>query len=281
MSGAGAEGVGLSIDRGIATILIDRPASRNAIGQATMSALNEVLDRIEAATESDDIRVVAIRGAGERVFVSGGDLKELALIRTEAEAVAMSRTMRGVLDRVATLPVPTVALLNGDAYGGGGEVAVACDMRLAAADIKIAFNQVTLAIMPAWGGIERLTTLVGRGRAMQLLLTGCVLSAEAANAINLIEMVVARERFDAEAQRLLTGLAAVPRAPSRAIKSLVGAVAAPTAPELAARASLEFARSWVADEHWAAVDAAAAQRAARRSASGAGSAEMITDGSSG
>lgn len=259
-----ADEVRLVVDAGVATVLIDRPPSRNAIDRNVMAALNEVLDRIEVAIESGEVRVVAIRGGGDRVFISGGDLKELAQIRTEADATAMSRTMRSVLDRVATLPVPTVALLNGDAYGGGGEVAVACDLRMAAADIKIAFNQVALAIMPAWGGIERLTTLVGRGRALQLLLTGSVLTAPAANAVNLIEYVVHREQFDTQATTLLATLARVPAGPSRAIKSLVGLVSPATASELAAVASAEFARSWVAEEHWAAVDEAAAARAARR-----------------
>ncbi len=266
MSAANSGGVRLSVAEGIATILIDRPPTRNAIDRTVMAELNVVLDELDTAIEADEIRVVAIRGGGDRVFISGGDLKELALIRTESDAVAMSRTMRGVLDRVATLPVPTVALLNGDAYGGGGEVAVACDLRLAAADIKIAFNQVALAITPAWGGIERLTTLIGRGRALQLLLTGSVMAAPEANAINLIEVVVPRERFDAEAASLLATLAAVPSGPSRTIKSLVGSVAPPVAPELASFAAAAFARSWVADEHWAAADAAAAARAARRSA---------------
>jgi enoyl-CoA hydratase len=262
-----AEDVGLRIERGVATVVVDRPATRNAIDRRAMATFNAVLDRIEQGIEAGKVSVVGLRGGGDRVFVSGGDLKELAQIRTEADASAMSRTMRSVLDRVATLPVPTVAMLNGDAYGGGGEVAVACDLRIAAADIQIGFNQVALAIMPAWGGIERLTTLVGRGRALQLLLTGSVLSAEAAGAVNLIEFVVPREQFESAAGALLAQLAALPTGPSRAIKSLVGSVAPASAPELAAVAASEFARSWVADEHWAAADAAAARRAAAKVAS--------------
>lgn len=117
--------------------------------------------------------------------------------------------MCSCLDRLATLAVPTVALMNGHAYGGGAEVAVACDMRLAADDISIAFNQVALAIMPAWGGIERLTALVGRGRALHLLLTGRVLLVAQAGAIGLVEQVVPRAEFEVEGQALLRTLAAV------------------------------------------------------------------------
>jgi enoyl-CoA hydratase/carnithine racemase len=263
---ASENGVRLTVADGIGIVTIDRPASRNAISRGVMSALNDVLDRIEAAIEAGELNVAALRGGGDRVFISGGDLKELATIRTEPDATAMSQTMRGVLDRIATLPVPTVALLNGDAYGGGGEVAVACDLRLASADIKIAFNQVALGIMPAWGGIERLTSLVGRGRALQLLLTGTALTAEAADAINLIEFVVPRERFEAEAAGLLAALAAIPATPARAIKSLVASVTPASFPDLAALASAEFARSWVADDHWAALAAAQARRAGQKRA---------------
>jgi enoyl-CoA hydratase len=261
---ASESGVRLTVADGIGIVTIDRPTRRNAIDRGVMAALNDVLDRIDSAIEAGELNVAAVRGGGDRVFISGGDLKELAKIRTEPDATAMSQTMRGVLDRIATLPVPTVALLNGDAYGGGGEVAVACDLRLASADIKIAFNQVALGIMPAWGGIERLTSLVGRGRALQLLLTGSVLTAEAAGAINLIEFVVPRERFEAEAAGLLAALAAIPATPARAIKSLVGSVAPASFPELATSASAEFARSWVADDHWAALEAAEARRAGLR-----------------
>jgi len=258
--------VRLTVRERVATLLLDRPATRNAIDRTVMARLAELLDEIDVGVERGEIGVVAVRGGGERVFISGGDLKELALIRTEADAVAMSRTMRSVLDRVATLPVPTVALLNGDAYGGGGEVAVACDIRVAALDVKIGFNQVALGIMPAWGGIERLTTLVGRGRALHLLLTGAVLTAGEAAAVNLVEIAVPRQDFEETAGGLLTQLAAVPAAPARAIKSLVGSVSPASSPELAAVASSEFARSWVAEEHWAAVEAAARRRAALRAA---------------
>ena len=118
-----------------------------------------------------------IKGAGDKAFVSGGDLKELSAIRTEADAAAMARRMRGVCDRIAAFPGPVLAALNGHALGGGAEVAVAADIRLAADDIKIGFNQVSLAIMPAWGGAERLAALVGKGRALLLAGTGSILDA--------------------------------------------------------------------------------------------------------
>ena len=116
-----------------------------------------------------------IRGGGDRAFVSGGDLKELAALRTLEEAAGMARRMRTICDRIAAFPAPVIAALNGHALGGGAEVAVAADIRVAADDVKIGFNQVSLAIMPAWGGAERLAALVGRSQALLLAGSGTVL----------------------------------------------------------------------------------------------------------
>ena len=147
-----APGVTLDVDAGLGVITIDRPDVRNALGLATVAELDRALD--DALTA--DVAVLVVRGGGDRAFVSGGDLKELAAIRTHDDAVAMARTVRRLLDRVASFPVPVVAALNGHALGGGAEVAIAADIRIAADDVRIGFNQVTLGIMPAWGGAERL-----------------------------------------------------------------------------------------------------------------------------
>src|SRR3989442_11653383 len=117
----------------MAVVTIERPEVRNAIGFATLDALGAVLDEI---LESD-AAVVVLRGGGDRAFVSGGDLKELSTIRTHEDAMAMASRVRRLLDRVAAFPVPVIAALNGHAYGGGAEVAVAADVRIAADDVKI------------------------------------------------------------------------------------------------------------------------------------------------
>ncbi|MGH3643839.1 MAG: enoyl-CoA hydratase/isomerase family protein, partial [Mycobacterium sp.] len=141
--------VDLETDDGLAVITIDRPHARNAISLETMDQLADALDGADGA------RALVIKGAGEKAFVSGGDLKELALLRTEADAAAMAWKMRSVCDRIAAFPGPVLAAVNGHALGGGAEVAVAADIRIAADDVKIGFNQAALAIMPAWGGAER------------------------------------------------------------------------------------------------------------------------------
>ena len=158
--------VDLEMDDGLAVITIDRPHARNAISLETMDQFDKALDGAEGA------RALVITGAGDQAFVSGGDLKELSALRTERDARRMAWRMRSICDRIAGFPGPTIAALNGHALGGGAEVAVAADIRLAADDIKIGFNQVTLEIMPAWGGAERLVALVGFSKALLLAGTG-------------------------------------------------------------------------------------------------------------
>src|SRR3954452_12226200 len=179
-------GVRVEVEAGVAVITIDRPDVRNAIGFATVDELGAALDTALDA----DAAVVVVRGGGDRAFVSGGDLKELAAIRTHADAVGMARRIRRLLDRVAAFPVPVLAALNGHALGGGAEVAIAADVRVACDDIKIGFNQVTLGIMPAWGGAERLALTIGRRRALLAIATGQLYDAPRAMELGILDVVV-------------------------------------------------------------------------------------------
>jgi len=154
-------------ERAVASITIDRPEARNALNLEAMADLDAAL----AEAAGWDVHAVLIRGAGDRAFVSGGDLKELESVRDEEFALGMARRMRATLDRIPALPMPVVAIVNGHAIGGGAEVAIACDYRIAADDVKIGFTQATLGLMPAWGGIERLVQAIGRGRALQVGIT--------------------------------------------------------------------------------------------------------------
>ncbi|MCV7423115.1 enoyl-CoA hydratase/isomerase family protein [Mycobacterium yunnanensis] len=230
--------IDLDVDDGLAVVTIDRPHARNAISLQTMDRLDDALDGAAGA------RALVIKGAGDKAFVSGGDLKELSALRTEHDAAAMARRMRGICDRIAAFPGPVLAALNGHALGGGAEVAVAADIRLAADDVKIGFNQVSLAIMPAWGGAERLAALVGKGRALLLAGTGRILTADEAHRAGLVDVVVPRASFEDEWRTVARQLAA---APVTAIKRVISGVTAEEAVE-------SFARLWVSDDHWAAAD---------------------------
>ena len=230
--------VDLEFDHGLAVLTIDRPHARNAISLDTMDQLEKALDGAYGAS------ALAITGAGDRAFVSGGDLKELAAIRTEEEAEAMAWGMRSICDRLAGFPAPVIAALNGHAFGGGAEVAVAADIRVAADDIKIGFNQVWLEIMPAWGGAERLAALVGKSRALLLAGTGTVLDAAEAERLGLVDRVLPRSEFDDGWRQVARALA---NRPAGEIKRVVGGVSADEAVKA-------FARLWVSDAHWQAAD---------------------------
>ncbi|MGV9744365.1 enoyl-CoA hydratase/isomerase family protein [Rhodococcus zopfii] len=230
--------VDLELEQGLAVVTIDRPEARNAIAPETMDQLEKALDEAEGA------KALVIRGGGDRAFVSGGDLKELSKLRTVEQAAEMARQMRTVCDRIAAFPAPVVAALNGHALGGGAEVAVAADIRIAADDIKIGFNQVSLAIMPAWGGAERLSALVGRGRALMLAGSGTVLDAPEAERFGLLDRVLPRAAFDEGWRSLARALA---NDPAGEIKRVLAGVSAE-------EAISAFAHLWVKDEHWAAAE---------------------------
>ena len=230
--------VDLELDQGLAVITINRPNARNAIAPQTMDQLGQAIVGAKGAL------CLVIRGEGDKAFVSGGDLKELSALRTEEQAAAMAWRMRSLCDELANFPAPVVAALNGHAFGGGAEVAVAADIRVAADDIKIGFNQVSLEIMPAWGGAERLAALVGRGRALMLAGTGAVLTADQAEKVGLVDRVLPRATFETEWRSLARALA---NRPAGDIKRDMSGV--PASDAVAAFASL-----WVSDEHWAAAD---------------------------
>lgn len=230
--------VDLELEDGLAVLTIDRPHARNAIALDTMQQLKEALDASAGA------RALVITGAGDRAFVSGGDLKELSALRTEEDASAMAKRMRSICHQLASFPAPVIAALNGHAFGGGAEVAVAADIRVAADDIKIAFNQVKLEIMPAWGGAERLATLVGKGRALLLAGTGTALDAAEAERIGLVDLVLPRASFDEGWRSVARSLASHP---ATEIKRVVSGVS----PD---EAIASFARLWVADAHWQAAE---------------------------
>ena len=252
-------GVRTEVDDHVAVVTIDRPEARNAIGFSTVDELGAALDHV---LESD-AAVLVITGGGDRAFVSGGDLKELGAVRTHEAAVEMASRVRRLLDRVAAFPLPVIAALNGHALGGGAEVAIAADIRIAADDVKIGFNQVSLAIMPAWGGAERLAQVIGRGRAILAITTGELYDAPAAQRLGLLDAVVPRDTFDKEWRELARGMANTAPGAARAIKSVISAAVPAVREDLAPAAADTFARLWIADAHWEAVERMQQKRSER------------------
>lgn len=240
----------LEVDDAVATLTINRSHARNALALQTMEELSEAID----LSRRERARVLVIRGVGNQAFCAGGDLKELEQMRSEAEAAAMARRMRATLDLLPQLPFPVIAGLNGDALGGGAELAVACDFRIAAAHARIGFAQIRLGLMPAWGASERLAALVGRGRALHLLLGGHTLEAPDALVLGLVEEVVSSVSFDRRLKEFAQLIASAPPAAVAGIKSSVNAVRPHRNPDLADATIETFARTWADDAHWQAAD---------------------------
>lgn len=156
----------VSSSEGVLRVCINRPEKRNALSVATLDAIREAFD---GSGKDPDLRLAILTGAGDKNFAAGGDLKELASVKGEKAGIAMATHAKQVLAAVRNFPLPVVAALNGDALGGGAELAMACDMRVAASSARIGYIQGKLAITSAWGGGVDLIRLVGPARALQLL----------------------------------------------------------------------------------------------------------------
>ncbi len=170
----------------IATITINRPRFLNALTPATMRELKDALESIAAR---DDIGAVLLTGAGEKAFVAGADISELSRFHT-LQALDFSHYGHGVLDLMERLPQPVIGVINGYALGGGCELAMACDLLVAAETAKFGQPEVNLGIIPGYGGTQRLSRLVGRNVAKELVLTGEMITAQRAFEIGLVNRVV-------------------------------------------------------------------------------------------
>ena len=193
----------LSIDARVATVTINRPDKRNALN-ATVR--REIIDALDALRTNDDVRVVVFTGAGDKAFVAGADIGEFAERSPVEQRVAMEG--RRIFDEVAAFPKPTIAMINGYAFGGGCELALACDIRVAARSAKLGQPEIKLGILPGGGGTQRLPRLIGAGRALRMILTGEALSAEQAERIGLVDEVVDDGALQAAVQALAQQIAA-------------------------------------------------------------------------
>ena len=174
----------VDIADGIAVITINRPDKRNALNAAVRREITSALDALEA---DDSVRSIVFTGAGEKAFIAGADIAEFAQ-RTplEQREVMQGRT---VFDAIADFPKPTIAMINGFALGGGCELALACDMRIAGRSARLGQPEIRLGIIPGGGGTQRLPRLIGMGQAMRLVLSAEMISAEEALRIGLVEVV--------------------------------------------------------------------------------------------
>ena len=184
---------------GVAFVTINRPDKLNALDDRTMEELDAAFGAIATAAE---VRGAILTGAGEKAFVAGADIAELA---TQSPVDGKERSIRGqkVLDRIENLGKPVIAAVNGFALGGGCELAMACHVRVASETARLGTPEVKLGIMCGYAGTQRLSRLVGKGRALEILLSGEMVDAQEALRIGLVNRVFPKDRLLAEAEALL------------------------------------------------------------------------------
>jgi enoyl-CoA hydratase len=208
----------LERDGAVAIVAINRPKVLNALNRQTVA---EIEAAMRACAADPDVRAVVITGVGEKAFVAGADINELALL-TPVEASAHARRGQSVLDLIEQLGKPVIAAINGFALGGGCELALACSLRIAADTAKLGQPEVNLGIIPGYGGSQRLPRLVGRGAALEILLGGDMVPASRAFELGLVNRVVPAAELMGEARKLAASLAL--KAPV-ALRAILEAVA--------------------------------------------------------
>lgn len=177
------------IDNNIATLFFNRPKALNAINQALLKDLSAVLDEIET---NQDIKVLVVTGSGEKAFVAGADISELAKM-TPLKSKIFSSTGQTLLSRLENLSIPVIAAVNGFALGGGTELALACDFIYASEKASFGLPEITLGIIPGFGGTQRLTKIVGANMAKELIFTGKIIPAAQAKEIGLVNKICAHD----------------------------------------------------------------------------------------
>ena len=192
-----------SKENGIGYVTINRPKALNALNAATVEELDALLDEIAADAE---IQVVIVTGGGEKSFVAGADITEMRPLGAIAGR-AWGQKGQAVFTKLENLPQPVIAAVNGFALGGGCELAMACDIRIASEKAKFGQPETGLGITPGFGGTQRLTRVVGRGHAKELIYTGGMIDAEKAKAIGLVNEVFPQEELMPAAVKLAKKIA--------------------------------------------------------------------------
>ena len=181
----------LEVENGIALVTINRPKSLNALNSETLAELNTCLAELEPR---EDVRVVILTGSGTKSFVAGADISEM-VNATPKEGRAMGMLAREAFGRLETMPQVTIAAVNGFALGGGCEISMACDIRVASENAKFAQPECGLGILPGFGGTQRLPRLVGKGRAKEMIFSCDMIDAQEAYRIGLVNHVVPQEEL--------------------------------------------------------------------------------------
>ena len=233
----------------IAVWTVDRPEAKNALDHATVDLLARAL---EDASKEKSLRAIVLTGAGD-TFISGGDLRELRTATTTAAAERVTEMGHAICDAIGELHVPVIAALPGAAIGGGAELAVACDLRVADARARLCFKQAQMGVTTAWGTVPRLVALVGTSAASRMLFTAMDVHADEARALGLVDHVADDGTCVAVAVAWAKEIAKSAPLAVSGMKALVRAVTA-TPPCVRALERERFVATWLSEDHRQAVD---------------------------
>jgi len=206
-----------NLENHIFTITINRPDKLNALNQTVLNELSSAMDK---ANSDVQIKAAIITGAGEKAFVAGADIAEFVGVKDDKGA-SLSKKGQDIFFKIENCPKPVVAAVNGFALGGGCELAMACHFRIASTNAKFGQPEVNLGLIPGYGGTQRLTMLVGKGKAMEMMMSGNMIGADEAKALGLINYVESPENLLAKTKEILkTILTKSPVAVSKVIAAV-------------------------------------------------------------
>ncbi len=179
-------------ENAIATVTINRPTKLNALNKETIKELHDVFSKLE---KDKEIQVIILTGSGEKAFVAGADISEFSQFSVKEGGKLAAKGQKLLFDFIENLSTPVIAAVNGFALGGGLELAMACHFRVASTNAKMGLPEVSLGVIPGYGGTQRLPQLVGKGRAMEMIMTAGMISAEQGLSYGLVNHVVSQEEL--------------------------------------------------------------------------------------
>jgi len=248
------------IEGRICTVTIDRPERKNAIDDGTILELSDLVDQVQ---HNEEILALILTGNGEDSFCSGGDIKYFQSLDTLQKGRQMSILYGNVLDRLEGLDIPVIGAINGYAFGGGCEFALACDYRIASKEAKFGFRQINMGIMTSWGGGKRLVRTVGKSKALMLLLTGDIISAKEALDLGLVDQLVDKNALLPSAKELAGRIVSKAPLSIRFIKKFTNSCVDMTSRDANLLETELFSILWGSEDHQESVEAFFAKREAR------------------
>ena len=186
------ENIIVQIEATIATVIINRPKKLNALNKVTITELHEAIKKLD---NNKEVKAIVLTGSGNKAFVAGADISEFAHFSEKQGAQLSLKGQKLLFSLIEKLSTPVIAAVNGFALGGGLELAMACHFRIASNNAKMGLPEVSLGVIPGYGGTQRLPQLIGKGRAMELIMTAGIIDAEKALSYGLVNHIVAQEEL--------------------------------------------------------------------------------------